>query len=444
MQKTDFNRDWTVQKDGSTEILHVNLPDDAMIREERSKENKTASASAYFAGGKYIYTKIFNLSEDETRQTLILEFEAVYQNAIVFLNGRQVAERPYGYTNFFVDITGKVIAGTNELKVVADNADVPNSRWYSGSGIYREVHLYRSGSSYIRPEGLKVQIVDLNTIHIFADAVMQPNEKIVLEIFSDSGKIASAEGTDVTITIPDAHLWSSEDPYLYTCQATLLQGKTAIDTAKSSFGIRTLSWGKDGFLVNNNPVLFRGACIHHDNGVLGACGFHDAEFRRVRILKEAGFNAIRSSHNPISKAMLDACDKLGMYVIDEAFDMWLINKVFQKIGEKDRKLYAQYPACFCNVSEPYDKKNHAARYHFTQCPNAEFAKKHNLMHILALFCNSDYWGISQLNGTLIRCGTCGNSDKCDYCVVGSENPMAKEYEIVKDKDGFLVSRKIVV
>lgn len=338
MQKTDFNRDWTVQKDGSTEILHVNLPDDAMIREERSKENKTASASAYFAGGKYIYTKIFNLSEDETRQTLILEFEAVYQNAIVFLNGRQVAERPYGYTNFFVDITGKVIAGTNELKVVADNADVPNSRWYSGSGIYREVHLYRSESSYIRPEGLKVQIVDLNTIHIFADAVMQPNEKIVLEIFSDSGKIASAEGTDVTITIPDAHLWSSEDPYLYTCQATLLQGGTVIDTAKSSFGIRTLSWGKDGFLVNNNPVLFRGACIHHDNGVLGACGFHDAEFRRVRILKEAGFNAIRSSHNPISKAMLDACDKLGMYVIDEAFDMWLIKKnPYDYAGEKFSK-----------------------------------------------------------------------------------------------------------
>ena len=338
MQKTDFNRDWTVQKDGSTEILHVNLPDDAMIREERSKENKTASASAYFAGGKYIYTKIFNLSEDETRQTLILEFEAVYQNATVFLNGRQVAEHPYGYTNFFVDITGKVIAGTNELKVVADNADVPNSRWYSGSGIYREVHLYRSESSYIRPEGLKVQIVDLNTIHIFADAVMQPNEKIVLEIFSDCGKIASAEGTDVTITIPDAHLWSSEDPYLYTCQATLLQGKTAIDTAKSSFGIRTLSWGKDGFLVNNKPVLFRGACIHHDNGVLGACGFRDAEFRRVRILKEAGFNAIRSSHNPISKAMLDACDKLGMYVIDEAFDMWLIKKnPYDYAGEKFSK-----------------------------------------------------------------------------------------------------------
>lgn len=135
--------------------------------------------------------------------------------------------------------------------------------------------------------------------------------------------------------------------------------------------------------------------------------------------------------------------RLGkIFNLNRSFDMWLINKVFQNMGEKDRKDYAQHPACFCNISEPYDKKNHAARYHFTQCPNAEFAKKYHLMHILPLFCNSDYWGISQIHGTLIRCGTCGNSDKCDYCVVGSENPMAKEYKIVKDEAGFLVSRKV--
>ena len=147
----------------------------------------------------------------------------------------------------------------------------------------------------------------------------------------------------------------------------------------------------------------------------------------------------------VTNLFMSGFKRLGKVInLNRSFDMRLINKVFQMVGKKDRKQYAQYPACFCNVSEPYDKKNHAARYHFTQCPNAEFAKKYNLMHILALFCNSDYWGISQLNGTLIRCGTCGNSDKCDYCVVGSENPMAKEYEIVKDKDGFLVSRKIVV
>lgn len=135
--------------------------------------------------------------------------------------------------------------------------------------------------------------------------------------------------------------------------------------------------------------------------------------------------------------------RLGkVFNLNRSLDMRLINTVFQAVGDKDRKQFAQHPAGFCNVSEPYDKKSHAARYHFTQCPNAEFAKKHGLMEVLPLFCNSDYWGISQLHGALIRCGTCGNSDKCDYCVVGSENSIAKEYEVVKDEAGFLVSRKI--
>lgn len=135
--------------------------------------------------------------------------------------------------------------------------------------------------------------------------------------------------------------------------------------------------------------------------------------------------------------------RLGkIFDLNRNFDMWLIDKVFHGVGQKDRKQYAQYPACFCNVSEPYDKEHHAARYHFTQCPNAEFAKKHGLLHVLPLLCNADYWGIRQIHGTLIRSGTCGNADKCDYCVVGSSNPLAKEYEIVKDDAGFLVSRKI--
>lgn len=134
--------------------------------------------------------------------------------------------------------------------------------------------------------------------------------------------------------------------------------------------------------------------------------------------------------------------KLGKVInLNRRFDMWLINRVFQSVGKKDRRQFAQHPACFCNVSEPYDSKNRAARYHFTQCPNAEFAKQHHLLHVLLLFCNADYWGIGQLHGTLIRRGTCGNADRCDYCVVGSENSLAKEYELVKDEAGFLVSRK---
>lgn len=134
--------------------------------------------------------------------------------------------------------------------------------------------------------------------------------------------------------------------------------------------------------------------------------------------------------------------KLGrIFDLNRGLDMRLINAIFQNSGKKDQKNAAQHPAAFYTVTEPYDWENRAARYCFTQCPNAEFAKKHNLLHVLPLFCNSDYWAIRQLHGTLIRCGTCGNAEKCDYCVAGSESALAKQYEIVKDENGFLVSRK---
>lgn len=134
--------------------------------------------------------------------------------------------------------------------------------------------------------------------------------------------------------------------------------------------------------------------------------------------------------------------KLGkIFNLNRSSNMWLIDKVFQKVGRRDRKDAETWPDGFINVNEPYDKEHHAARYQFTQCPNAKFAKKHNMLHILPLLCNSDFFGISEIHGQLIRCGTCGNSDVCDYLVVGKDNPLAKEYEVVKDDGGFLVSRK---
>lgn len=144
----------------------------------------------------------------------------------------------------------------------------------------------------------------------------------------------------------------------------------------------------------------------------------------------------------VCNLFMEPFTKLGkVFDLNRSFDMWLIDKVFRKSGNRDRKDAVNYPEGFINVDEAYDKKNHVARYHFTQCPNAEFAKKHDLLHILPLMCNSDFFGIEQIRGTLIRCGTCGNSDVCDYCVVGSNNALAKEYEIVTDESGFLVSRK---
>ena len=134
--------------------------------------------------------------------------------------------------------------------------------------------------------------------------------------------------------------------------------------------------------------------------------------------------------------------KLGkIFDLNRPSNMWLIDKVFRKSGNRDRKDILRYPDGFVNVDAPYDKANHAARYCFTQCPNAEFAKKHGLLHVLPLLCNSDFFGIGEIHGQLIRCGTCGNSDVCDYLVVGSNNPIAKEYETVADAQGFLVSRK---
>ena len=144
----------------------------------------------------------------------------------------------------------------------------------------------------------------------------------------------------------------------------------------------------------------------------------------------------------MQKLFMSSFTKLGrVFNLNRSFDMWLIDKVFHRVGKRDRKDIKTYPDGFIAVNEPYDKGNRVSRYSFTQCPNAEFAKRHGLLHVLPLLCNSDFYGISEIHGTLIRCGTCGNSDRCDYCVVGSDNPLAKDYEIVKDELGFLVSRK---
>lgn len=144
----------------------------------------------------------------------------------------------------------------------------------------------------------------------------------------------------------------------------------------------------------------------------------------------------------VQNLFMEPFTKLGkVFNLNRSSDMWLIDKVFQRVGKRDRRDIEKWPDGFVNVNEPYDKEHHAARYHFTQCPNAEMAKKLDLLHVMPLLCNSDFFGISEIHGQLIRCGTCGNSDMCDYLVVGSNNPIAAEYETVTDEGGFLVSRK---
>jgi len=330
MKKTDFNRGWSVRKDGSSEVRSVNLPDDAMIREKRSRSSRTGGAGAFFEEGCYLYKKIFGVSEEDKEKTVLLEFEGVYRKAEVSLNGEKLFSHPYGYTGFFVDLTGKVQAGENELAVIADNSKVPNSRWYSGSGIYREVSLYQSGAEYIKPDGIRVRTISGKKVAISVDSVCEPDCSITLNIYDGSTLLVSGDlpagQKEVLLQVPGAHLWSDTDPFLYHAEAVLRRDEKILDTDSTEFGIRTLAWNGAGLSVNGSAVLLRGACVHHDNGILGACAFRDAEERRVQILKESGFNAIRSAHNPISKAMLSACDRLGLYVMDECFDMWLVHK----------------------------------------------------------------------------------------------------------------------
>lgn len=326
MKRYDFNRGWTVRKEGLEEIRKVDLPDDAMLREERRKDAPGGSGTGYFETGKYIYEKSWKVPADHEGKTVILECEGVYQNSSVYLNEEKLNEWPYGYTNFFTDLSGKFIPGQeNTLTVVADNEKAPNSRWYSGSGIYREVQLYVGGKDYIAPQGIRTDIISTSKVQVTLSGSWADGVAAKMQILDGEEVVAEGKSGDVLV-IRDAKLWCEEMPYLYTCRAFLEKDGEVLDEAETRFGMREVTWGPKGLKVNGKEVLLRGGCIHHDNGILGACDFRDAEYRRVRLMKESGFNAIRSAHNPASKALLDACDELGIYVMDETFDMWIINK----------------------------------------------------------------------------------------------------------------------
>ena len=321
MQRIDFNKAWEFSNGRETTI--VNLPHDAMLFEERSRSNPAGGASAYFSGNRYSYKKRIH-SADWQGKNLILQCEGVYQNAEVLVNGKTAAKRPYGYVNFYIELTPWLRSGENEIEIIADNADTPNSRYYSGAGIYREVHLLVGGDSYVKPEGVKIATENMDTVRVRTDYVGEGT--VHVSVWEKGQLVAEAEGADVRLTVPGARTWDECHPNLYECKVSLRQDGKTVDEGTERFGIRSLSWGGKGLFVNGKETLLRGACVHHDNGILGACSFRDAEYRRVRILKEAGFNAVRSSHNPASKAFLDACDELGMYVMDETWDYWLVHK----------------------------------------------------------------------------------------------------------------------
>ncbi len=300
-------------KDGQeTRKTEIVLPHDAMILEKRSPDCPNGTATGFLPGGKYYYeTSLFGKPDWED-QRVMLEFEGVYMNSTVLLNNEVVGGRLYGYSNFYVELTGKLRIGEdNRLLVIADNSACPNSRWYSGSGIYRPVNLWVGPQDGIEPESVKITTVSIDPAVI---QIQAPKEVHV----SVEGVCGS--GRDFRLTIPNARLWSAETPNLYTAHVTCGE-----DSEEIRFGIRMLSWdAKNGFQVNGKTVKLRGGCVHHDHGILGAAAWDKAEYRRAKTLKDLGYNAIRYSHNPAGKNFLDVCDELGLYVIDESFDQWKV------------------------------------------------------------------------------------------------------------------------
>ena len=347
MKRYDFNHDWLCRSLGTGETVPVTLPHDAMRTERRVNTSTGEGNIGWFEGGDYEYRRTFTPGPELTGKKLLLEFESVYHNAEVWVNGEKAMYRPYGYTNFYVELNPFLRAGENEIRVIARNADQPNSRWYSGTGIFRPVWLWAAGETHIALNGVKIETLGITPATIRVRVKTSVPGDVSLEILDGDAAVTAASGkstasgenrasggntasgdetssgeTEFVLEIPDAKLWNVDTPHLYTARVTF-----GDDVVEETFGVRTLTWTPDrGVAINGERVVIRGACIHHDNGLLGACTYPEAEERRIRILKESGYNSVRSAHNPCSKYLLNACDRLGMLMMDEYVDCWYMHK----------------------------------------------------------------------------------------------------------------------
>lgn len=323
MKATPLLTGWTCRHLGDTAPgKTVTLPHDAMLAEPRTALSAGGTNTGWYEGYDYEYRRTLTVPENELADTHILEFEGVYHNAEVWLNGQKAAFRPYGYTNFYVDCAPYLHAGENELRVIARNADQPNSRWYSGAGIYRPVQLWTARGAHITLNGVKIRTLSLDPAVVEVRVKTTAPGTVRLTVDDLPAMQQESDGEAVfTLTLDNARLWTPETPNLYTCRVNF-----ADDEVTETFGVRKVEWGIDGFLLNGKRHIIQGACIHHDNGLLGAVCDPDAVARKVRLLKENGYNAIRSAHNPCSKALLAECDRQGMLVMDEYIDHWYIHK----------------------------------------------------------------------------------------------------------------------
>lgn len=364
-REINFNTDWKfIRTDisGAEQLAYddsdwrlLNLPHDYSIEDLPTKEgvkqigpfseeSEGGISTGHVVGGTAWYRKHFTLDKADKGKIVKILFDGVYMNADVWINGNHLGNHPYGYTAFAYDLTEHLNpAGQDNVLAVQVKNEGKNSRWYSGSGMYRDVKLIKTNPLHVDLWGVfvstpsvtaekatvavDVTLLNTTTVHKkftfkieFKDPAGKPVPGLTDEKELEAGKKFTFKQE---FAFPEYRLWSVENPELYTVTIQLLDGKKMIDEVIESFGIRTIDFSAEkGFLLNGQSVELKGGCMHHDNGALGSATFQTAEYRRIKIMKENGFNAIRTSHNPPSKTFLDACDKLGMLVMDESFDHW--------------------------------------------------------------------------------------------------------------------------
>lgn len=353
-RKMLFNSDWRFSKADisnaseksfdDSEWRLLALPHDWSIEGQRDAQEVSGGDGGFFPTGKAWYRKSFKASKAWKGKKVSVYFEGVYMNSEVFLNGKSLGIQPYGYSSFEYDLTPYLEYNKNNvLAVSVDNSQQKNCRWYSGSGIYRHVWLRVTDPLHFSDWGVYAFTKELNTnsATVQVKALVRNESKQTQQFTVQAGlwnaakqnagrenstlTLSAGESREVLqeITVSNPALWSPESPNLYTLELTIFKGKRKVDVLRKAVGIRSIDFSaENGFRLNGQKVLLNGGCVHHDNGSLGAAAFDRAEIRKVKLLKAAGFNAVRTSHNPPSEAFLDACDSIGLLVIDEIFDGW--------------------------------------------------------------------------------------------------------------------------
>ena len=307
---------------------HLDLPHDWAIEGDFSPANPSGASGGALPGGIGWYRKHFSVNPKEKNKRYVIAFDGVYMNATVYVNGHKLGTRPYGYSSFEYDITPYINkVGDNVVAVRVNNSDQPNSRWYSGCGIYRHVWLKKSAESYITQWGQYVSTTPQGEVKIKVDAHVAGGKKMTVRhtILDAAGKVvAKGVGGDTqTLKVTHPHLWNIGDGYLYTVKSELLVGGKVMDTETTKTGFRDIKFdAQKGFFLNGKNMKINGVCEHHDFGCLGAVVNEDAMHRKLTILRDMGVNAIRSSHNPPAPELLNMCDSMGLLVMDESFDMW--------------------------------------------------------------------------------------------------------------------------